>query len=74
MHSEHILYRLLIAVAKDSLKPQDLAIYHFRLSNEGPTKVEKLNVDDKGGSDKGIPDFFEADLDEFKSFLAALKA
>jgi hypothetical protein len=72
-HSEHILYRLLIEVAKGNLKTKDLAIYHFRLSEEGTTKVEKLDVDAKGRLDKGIPDFFETDLDEFKDFLAALK-
>jgi len=73
-HSEHILYRLLIEVAKGNLKPEDLGIYHFRLSENGITTVERLNVDKKGQLDKGIPDFFEADLDEFKEFLAALKA
>ncbi|MCJ7770353.1 AAA family ATPase, partial [Candidatus Bathyarchaeota archaeon] len=73
-HSEHILYRFLLEVARGSLKPEDLAIYHFRLSDEGVTNVEELNVDKKGRLDKGIPDFFETDLGEFKDFLEALKA
>jgi len=73
-HSEHILYRLLIESAKGNLKPEDFAIYHFRLSDEGITATEKLNVDKKGRLEKGIPDFFETDLDEFKEFLATLKA
>lgn len=73
-HSEHILYRLLMEVARGSLKPENLAIYHFRLTEEGITEVELLEFDKEGRLDKGIPDFLESDLDEFKGFLAALKA
>jgi predicted ATPase len=72
-HSEHILYRILIEVAKGTLKPEDLAIYHFKLSGDGVTQVERLKPDEKGRLDKGIPDFLETDLDEFKDFLEALK-
>jgi len=72
-HSEHILYRLLIEIAKGNLKSEDLAIYHFALSDEGITKVERLIPDEKGRLDKGIPDFLEKDLEEFKDFLEALK-
>lgn len=72
-HSEHILYRLLIEIAKGTLKPEDLAIYHFKLSSKGITQVERLKPDKKGRLDKGIPDFLETDLDEFKSFLETLK-
>lgn len=73
-HSEHILYRILIEIARGKLNPEDVAIYHFALSEDGSTKVERLNVDNKGRLEKGIPDFFETDLDEFKEFLSALKA
>jgi len=72
-HSEHILYRLLIEIAKGNLKREDLAIYHFRLSEGGVTSVERLMPDEKGRLDKGIPDFLEKDLEEFKDFLEALK-
>lgn len=72
-HSEHILYRLLIEIAKGTLKPEDLAIYHFKLSSKGITQVERLKPDKKGRLDKGIPDFLETDLDAFKSFLETLK-
>lgn len=72
-HSEHILYRILIEVAKGTLKPEDLAIYHFKLSDDGVTQVERLKPDKKGRLDKGIPDFLVTDLDEFKDFLEALK-
>lgn len=72
-HSEHILYRLLIEVAKGNLKPEDFAIYHFKLSDQGITEVEKLIPDEKGRLDKGIPDFLETDLNNFKDFLETLK-
>lgn len=72
-HSEHILYRLLIEIAKGTLKPEDLAIYHFKLSSKGITQVQRLKPDKKGRLDKGIPDFLETDLDEFKNFLETLK-
>jgi predicted ATPase len=72
-HSEHILYRILIELAKGTLKSEDLAIYHFKLSDEGVTQIERLKPDEKGRLDKGIPDFLETDLDEFKDFLEALK-
>lgn len=72
-HSEHILYRLLMEVGRGNLKPENLAIYHFKLTEEGITKVEELNFDKNGRLEKGIPDFLESDLDEFKGFLASLK-
>jgi predicted ATPase len=72
-HSEHILYRLLIEIGKGNLESKDLAIYHFALSKEGITKVQRLIPDEKGRLDRGIPDFLEKDLEEFKDFLEALK-
>jgi len=72
-HSEHILHRLLIEIGKGNLKREDLAIYHFKLSDRGVTSVERLMPDEKGRLDKGIPDFLEKDLEEFKDFLEALK-
>jgi len=72
-HSEHILYRILIEVANGALKPEDLAIYHFKLSKDGVSQVVRLKPDKTGRLDKGIPDFLETDLDEFKDFLEALK-
>ncbi len=72
-HSEHILYRILIELAKGTLKLEDLAIYHFRLSKDGVTQVKRLKPDEKGRLKGGIPDFLETDLDEFKEFLEVLK-
>lgn len=73
-HSEHILYRFMIEIARGNLKKDDLAIYYFSISQEGITKAEKLEIDEKGRLSKGMPDFMEADLNEFKDFLEALKA
>lgn len=72
-HSEHILYRILIEVAKGTLSLEDLAIYHFKLSKDGVTQVERLKPDEKGRLKGGIPDFLETDLDEFKDFLDIIK-
>ena len=47
---------------------------HFKLTDEGITIVEKLNVDKKGRLDKGLPDFFDLDLEEFRDLLQSLKA
>jgi predicted ATPase len=72
-HSEHILYSILIEVANGSLKLEDLAIYHFKLSKDGVTQVERLRPDEKGRLNGGIPDFLETDLNEFKNFLENIK-
>ena len=60
-------------VARKNLRTQDFAIHHFKLSKE-VTMVERLLVDEKGKLEKGIPDFLETDLDEFKSFLSTLRS
>lgn len=72
-HSEHVLYGILTEIAKGKLKTDEVAIYHFALSRDGITRVEKLKIDEKGRLEKGIPDFFETDLNEFKDFLEAMK-
>jgi predicted ATPase len=73
-HSEHILYRFLIEVAKGNLDLSQLAIYHFALDSQGTTSVEELAVDKEGRIEKGIPEFFDLDLEEFKELLQSLKA
>jgi predicted ATPase len=69
-HSEHLLFRFLINVAKKKLDPKKLNIYYFELEN-GFTKITKLEVDEKGRLSGGLKGFFETDLDEFAQFLGA---
>jgi energy-coupling factor transporter ATP-binding protein EcfA2 len=73
-HSEHLLYRFLIEIAKGNLRREDFALYHFSLSEDGVTRCERLVPDEKGRLNKGIPDFFETELSEFRDLLETLRA
>jgi predicted ATPase len=71
-HSEHILHRLLHAVANGELLQDDLTIDYFENKN-GRAEVRKLSIDDKGGVESGLPGFFDQSLDELSEYLEALK-
>jgi ABC-type thiamine transport system ATPase subunit len=71
-HSEHVLHRLLQAVAKDELAHDDLAIYYFE-NKQGKAEVRRLNIDEKGGVEGGLPGFFDQSLDELTEYLEALR-
>jgi len=72
-HSEHVLHRLLHAVAKGELPHDDLAIYYFPEPKEGKADPRKLKIDEKGGVEGGLPGFFDQSLDELAEYLEALK-
>lgn len=72
-HSEHVLHRLLHAVAKGELNRDDLTIYYFPEPKEGKADPRKLVIDDKGGVEGGLPGFFDQSLDELSEYLEALK-
>ncbi len=71
-HSEHVLHSLLFAIAKGDLSRSDLAIYYFE-KKDGRADYRKLDVDEKGRVDGGLPGFFERSLDELSEYLEALK-
>ncbi len=71
-HSEHVLHRLLHAVAKGDLARDDLAIHYF-VNKDGKAEVRQLEVDEKGGVQGGLPGFFDQSLDELTEYLDALK-
>jgi len=71
-HSEHVLFRLLINVAKGVLQPEDLSIYFFEKENAS-TIVKKLRIDEKGRIEGSLPGFFEEEMNEFKDYIDALK-
>lgn len=71
-HSEHVLHRLLHAVATGELAHDDLAIYYFE-NKQGRAEARKLNIDEKGGVEGGLPGFFDQSLDELTEYLEALK-
>lgn len=71
-HSEHIVVAFLTEVAQQHISPEQLAIYHFSESAEGMVAVERVEVDDRGMTKRGLRGFFEAGLDELVRYLDAL--
>jgi len=71
-HSEHILHSFLLAVAKGQLARADLGIFYFENQN-GTAQVRRLEVDDRGRVDGGLPGFFEHSLAELSELLDSLK-
>ncbi len=71
-HSEHILHALLHAVAKGELAKSDLAIYFFE-NAQGEAKVRRLEVNEQGQVEGGLPGFFDQALSELTEYLDALK-
>jgi energy-coupling factor transporter ATP-binding protein EcfA2 len=71
-HSEHILHALLNAVATKRLTTDQLAIFYFE-NKKGIAEVRKLDVDEKGRVDGGLPGFFDHSLTELSQTLEALK-
>ena len=65
-HSDHLLNGLRIAVRKEVLKPQDVAIYFF--SQNAASRVTRLSVDKWGG----ISDWPEGFFDQSERDLADL--
>lgn len=71
-HSEHVLHVLLHAVAKGDLAKSDLAIYHFE-NIQGEAKVQRLQANEQGQVEGGLPGFFDQSLAELTEYLEALK-
>lgn len=69
-HSEHVAMALLTAVARGSLKPEELAIYEFRREGDAAT-ADRLNVTEHGQVEGGLRTFFEVDIDQLGDFIAA---
>jgi len=67
-HSEHIIFGFLNQVTKKQLNKEDVAIYYFE-NREGKAKVKKLEVNESGQIDGGLPGFFEAEIDELLDAL-----
>lgn len=67
-HSEHILFKLLALVKRGIIDKSDLAIYHFELE-KGITKVDKLEIDEKGRVKGGLKSFFDVSIGHFGEFF-----
>ena len=73
-HSERIVSRLLVLVAKGVLRREDVAVYAFDKDEQGVASAELREIDEMGRVTGGIPGFFEesvTDLNEIFETLAA---
>ena len=71
-HSEHVLHQILYSVAKRELSLDDLAIFYFEKKNE-TAECRRLEVNEKGQVQGGLPGFFEQSLSELSVYLDALE-
>ncbi|MCD6456265.1 MAG: AAA family ATPase [Methanophagales archaeon] len=70
-HSEHLILALKPLIVNGELKPEDVAIWHFKKTEEG-TKAEKLNLTDKGIIEGWIPSYVEAEGEIIKEWFNTL--
>lgn len=71
-HSEHVLHSFLHAVSTGKLEPEQLAVYYFE-AKRGVTVTKRLEIDEKGRVQGGLPGFFEHSLSELAEYLDALR-
>jgi energy-coupling factor transporter ATP-binding protein EcfA2 len=71
-HSEHVLHTFLHAVARGDLTRQNLAIYYFEPKGDTAV-VRRLEVDEYGRVEGGLPGFFDHSLSELSEYIEALQ-
>ena len=72
-HSERIVSRLLVLVAKGKLSAEDVAVYAFDKDDEGVTSAAKCEIDEVGRIVGDVAGFFEegiADMSEIVETFA----
>lgn len=72
-HSERIVSRILVLVAKGALRREDVAVYAFDKDKHGVASAENLEIDEMGRVSGGIPGFFEESIEDMSEIMAALK-
>ena len=72
-HSERIVSRLLVLVAKGVLRREDIVVYAFDKDESGAATAEKREIDELGRVSGGIPGFFEESVEDMSEIMAALK-
>lgn len=72
-HSERVLSRVLLLVAKKVLKPEDVALYSFSKDEQGVCSAERLKIDDEGRVAGGLQGFFEEDVLDLREYIEALE-
>ncbi len=76
-HSDRIVSRVLLLVAKGVLRREDVVVYAFDKDESGAATAEKREIDEMGRIYGGLPGFMKedlADLDELMDVLAAREA
>ena len=66
--SELFLFKLFAIVKKGIIDKSDFTIYHFELK-QGITKVDKLEIDEKGMVKGGLKSFFDVSIEHFGEFF-----
>ena len=68
-HSEHFITSILGLIAKQVLRPEDVALYY--LSKRGyETSAERCNISGEGQVEGGLRGFYEAELAAVKNLLS----
>ena len=73
-HSEHIAGRLLTMLAERNLTPEDLAIYSFEKDENGVCSASELELTENGQVIGGLNSFFQADMNEMRRYVEALRS
>ena len=73
-HSEHFAGRLLTMVAEKQLTPDELAIFSFEKDEKWECSASEIEVTERGQVKGGLRSFFEADMDEMRRYVDALRA
>ncbi len=73
-HSEYVAGRLLTLVAEKRLGPDELAIYSFEKDEKGECFASEIEVTERGQVKGGLKGFFQADMDEMRRYVDALRA
>jgi energy-coupling factor transporter ATP-binding protein EcfA2 len=71
-HSEHVLHVILNAVGRGDLAKDDVALHYFE-NVAGTAQVKRLDINEHGQVDGGLPGFFDQSLAELTEFLDAVK-
>lgn len=72
-HSEHMVRKAQVMIAKGELKKEDIAVYYFDNKN-GTTKVKKMEMDDRGLFKEDWPDgFFDVSTNLTLELFEALR-
>lgn len=71
-HSERVVSRILLLVAKKKLTSEDVAIWSFQKKND-VCSASRMEIDAQGRVLGGLPGFFEEDVDDLSGYIAALQ-